>query len=197
MAGSWNVALLVPLLAAGCSGGGGKVRTADAPRAQTAGHGALPAQATRTVEIRMTDDLRFDPARIEVRRGEVVTFHVVNAGTQTHEFTIGDDSAQELHDYQMAAMGMSGSTMPGMQAGGDMAGMDMRHDKTHERYLAGLRKEIERLDRVAGANASVHVLPGQAGDVSWAFTGPEAPTFGCHVPGHWKAGMRGATVFSG
>src|SRR5579884_169583 len=69
MAAPWKVALVLPLLAAGCGGGSGKAPAADAPRAQTTGHGALPAQATRTVAIHMTDDLRFDPARIAVRRG--------------------------------------------------------------------------------------------------------------------------------
>ncbi|HVW31772.1 MAG TPA: cupredoxin domain-containing protein [Acidimicrobiia bacterium] len=189
--------LLPAVLAVGCGGGHDQsARPADAPRAPTTGHGALPAEATRTVEIRMTDGLRFDPDRITVRPGEVVTFHVVNTGTQTHEFTLGDESAQELHDYQMAAMEMSGATMPGMEAGG-MGAMPMGKDPTHDKYRAALRKEITRLDRQAGANVSVHVLPGQSGDVTWAFTAPKAPTFGCHIPGHWKGGMQGTIVLAG
>ena len=191
------LALAPLLLAVGCGGGHGPAaKPADVPRAQTTGHGALPAEATRTVEIRMTDDLRFNPGQVAVRPGEVVTFHVINAGTQTHEFTLGDENAQELHDYQMVAMEMSGSAMPGMDAGG-MGSMPMGKDPTHEKYLAAVQKDIDRLDRLAGANASVHVLPGQSGDVTWAFTGPKAPEFGCHIPGHWKGGMQGAIAFSG
>src|SRR5581483_283551 len=58
------LAAVFVLLAAGCGDHGSKGRAADVPRPQTTGHGALPAQATRTVAIRMGDDLRFDPDRI-------------------------------------------------------------------------------------------------------------------------------------
>ena len=53
--------------------------------------------ATRTVEIRMTDDMRFTPDRIEVRQGDTVRFVVRNAGKVMHEFVIG--TKQELDEH--------------------------------------------------------------------------------------------------
>jgi uncharacterized cupredoxin-like copper-binding protein len=124
--------------------------------------------------------LRFRPSQVSVKRGEVVTFHLVNAGKGPHEFTIGGPQSQELHDGQMALMDMPG-----------MAGMD-HHDKAQKKWEAGLKKRIAVLDRVAAASESVHVMPNETKDVTWAFTGPEMPVFGCHIPGHWWGGMKGS-----
>jgi uncharacterized cupredoxin-like copper-binding protein len=173
--------------AAGCAHSGHDEAAAGAtdaarPRSQTFGRGALAAEATRTVEIRLHDDLRFEPSEVTVQRGEVVTFHLVNVGKVPHEFTIGGPNAQELHENQMALMDHSG--MPGMEG--------MHHDdKLHKKYEAGLKERVTELDRVAAASESVHVMPNEAKDLTWAFTGPEIPAFGCHVPGHWGGGMKG------
>src|SRR5262245_58330116 len=95
----------VPLALTGCGGtGSGSTAAANSaatPRPQTYGRGALPAEATRTVEIRMGDNLRFDPATIGVKRGEIVNFHVVNTGKVLHELTIGGQDSQDLHEAQM------------------------------------------------------------------------------------------------
>jgi len=58
--------------------------------------GDAPA-AQRTVEIRMSDNMRFGPDRLEVRRGETVRFVVHNAGTVMHEFVIGTKAELEAH----------------------------------------------------------------------------------------------------
>ena len=58
--------------------------------------GDAPA-AQRTVEIRMSDNMRFGPDRLEVRRGETVRFVVHNAGTVMHEFVIGTRKELEEH----------------------------------------------------------------------------------------------------
>ena len=156
-----------------------------APRPQTFGHAALASQATRTVDVRLGDDLRFDPATIPVAQGETVRFRLVNTGRTAHEFTIGGPAAQELHDAQMAEMDMSGE--------GDGMAMGMKmHDPTHARYLKALAKRVAELDRQAAANDSVHVLPGETKELTWAFSGPQLPAFACHVPGHWKSGMTGS-----
>ncbi|HVW33639.1 MAG TPA: copper-binding protein [Acidimicrobiia bacterium] len=177
---------VVALAAVGCGHDHGATAAPDpaAPRAQTFGHEALPAQATRTVEVRLLDSLRFEPATIPVKPGEVVTFRLVNAGRTAHEFTIGGPAAQELHEAQMAEMDMSGE--------GDGMAMDMKmHDPTHAKYLKALAKRVAELDRQAAANDSVHVLPGETKELTWAFTGAQLPAFACHVPGHWKSGMTG------
>ena len=55
------------------------------------------ARGARTVTIRMTDDMRFRPARIEVREGETLRFVVHNAGKVLHEMVIG--TGQELQEH--------------------------------------------------------------------------------------------------
>lgn len=179
----------------GGGGGGGGFPAADHPRPQTYGRGALPAEATRTVEVRMDDRLRFDPATVTVRRGETVTFHVVNAGSMLHEFTLGGRDAQDLHEAQMAEMSMTGG--PGDPGMSDMAGMEpmkMPSTPEHKKYMKALARRVADLDRTAAANLSVHVPPGGSRDLTWAFTGDQLPVYGCHVAQHWASGMRGTVV---
>ncbi len=139
----------------------------------------------------MSDDLRFSPAVINVKRGETVMFHLVNKSKVLHEFTIGGPDSQELHEDQMAEMDMG--SMGGDHSGG-MAGMKM--DSNHKKYMSGLKKRIAELDSKASASDSVHVPPGESRDLVWAFTGASAPEFGCHIPGHWHAGMKGSISLS-
>jgi uncharacterized cupredoxin-like copper-binding protein len=141
----------------------------------------------------MLDGMRFDPAEVTVKSGEVVTFHLVNTDQVAHEFTLGDSNAQELHDAQMAQMDMSGDAT-GMAMPDHSTGMKMPHDPAHQKYMKRLAEQVTALDKVAAANISVHVLPRETKDVTWAFTGDKTPVFACHVPGHWKAGMQGSIV---
>jgi uncharacterized cupredoxin-like copper-binding protein len=153
-------------------------------RPQTSGRAALESEAQRTVEVKLSDEMRFDPAQITVKMGEIITFHLVNTGKQEHEVTIGDANAQELHDYEMTSMNMSA-----MHHG------DMSHlGKAHQKYMDRLSKRTAELDRLAGANASMHVPPGQSRDLAWAFSGQQLPVYGCHLPGHWAAGMKGTFI---
>ena len=55
------------------------------------------AKGARTIEIRMTDDMRFRPDRIEVREGETIRFVVRNAGKVLHEMVIGTREELEQH----------------------------------------------------------------------------------------------------
>ena len=50
--------------------------------------------AKRTVEVRMTDNMRFGPDNVEVRQGDTVRFVVHNAGRAMHEFVIGTRTEQ-------------------------------------------------------------------------------------------------------
>jgi uncharacterized cupredoxin-like copper-binding protein len=190
------VLVAVTVTGAAC-GGHGQASSPEAaapvPRPQTYGHAALTSQATRTVEVRMLDSLRFEPDHVTVQRGETVTFRLVNTGHLAHEFTVGGPAAQELHDDQMAQMDMSGEGK-GMAMGGGGSPMKMAHDPAHAKYMKGLAARIAALDRQAAANDSVHVLPGETAELTWAFSGPELPVFACHVIGHWKAGMTGTVA---
>lgn len=64
-----------------------------------------PAKASRTVEVKMDDTLRYDPATIDVKADETVTFKVTNAGAQIHEFILGDEAFQADHEKEMQEMG--------------------------------------------------------------------------------------------
>jgi uncharacterized cupredoxin-like copper-binding protein len=55
----------------------------------------------RAITITMTDDMRFTPERIEIRRGETVRLHVHNAGKIRHELVIGTPQALAAHAEQM------------------------------------------------------------------------------------------------
>lgn len=83
------------------------------------GHGSKPvgepgeaAQATRTVEVDMTDNMRFTPADISVRQGETVRFVVKNSGAVKHEMVLGTAEALKEHYAMMLKM-------PGMEHSDD------------------------------------------------------------------------------
>lgn len=53
--------------------------------------------AKRTIEIRMSDDMRFMPSRVEVRQGETVRLVMLNRGAVLHELVIGTQRELEEH----------------------------------------------------------------------------------------------------
>jgi uncharacterized cupredoxin-like copper-binding protein len=53
--------------------------------------------AKRTIEIRMSDGMRFTPDRIEVRQGETLKLVVRNSGKLMHEFVIGTKKENDEH----------------------------------------------------------------------------------------------------
>jgi uncharacterized cupredoxin-like copper-binding protein len=53
--------------------------------------------ARRTIPLTMTDDMRFNPNRIEVKQGETVKFVVRNKGKMLHEFVIGTRETLDEH----------------------------------------------------------------------------------------------------
>jgi uncharacterized cupredoxin-like copper-binding protein len=65
------------------------------------GIGAPQSKASRTIEMRMTDNMRFTPNRIDVKLGETVRFVVVNAGKVMHEFVLGSQKELYEHAVQM------------------------------------------------------------------------------------------------
>jgi uncharacterized cupredoxin-like copper-binding protein len=52
---------------------------------------------SRTIEIRMSDQMRFEPDRIEVRQGETIRFVHKNAGKVKHEFVLGTKKELDEH----------------------------------------------------------------------------------------------------
>ena len=53
--------------------------------------------AKRTIEITMSDSMRFSPDRIEVKEGEVVKLVVKNNGKLVHEIVIGTKKELDEH----------------------------------------------------------------------------------------------------
>lgn len=181
------LALLLAVAVFAACGGDDDEGAAPGPRPQTEGRAADAAEATRVVEIKMLDELGFEPAQVEVATGEVVTFRVTNVGKLPHELTIGGAAAQDLHRAEMLAAEAS----PDTASGEDHAAMG--HGSPASAKVVPSRKELAELDKKAFK--AVHVMPRETKDVSWAFTG-EAPMLGCQVPGHWDAGRRGLVRFA-
>lgn len=63
------------------------------------------AESPRVVDLTMTDDMTFEPARIQVSRGETVTFRVRNVSNEGHEAYIGTEDEQRLHETDHSGFG--------------------------------------------------------------------------------------------
>ena len=126
-----------------------------------AGHGAKdeafgragdPKKVSRTIELEMSDAMRFAPAALAVKQGETVRFRLRNSGKVMHEMVLG--------------------TMQDLEAHAEL----MKQD-------AGMHHH--------GAANMVHVAPGKTAALVWQFTNAGEFHYGCLVPGHFEAGMRG------
>lgn len=117
------VALLAVVLGA-C--GGGKTATDEDVGAGSTDYGQPgdPAKAARTVEVKALDTLRYDPASIDVRPGETVTFKVTNVSKTAHEFDLGDVAFQAKHEKEMRAM------PAGMNMGDEPAAIELQPGET-------------------------------------------------------------------
>ncbi|HUG24483.1 cupredoxin domain-containing protein [Piscinibacter sp.] len=73
-------------------------KAAPAKKEQKAWGIAGDAKAVvRTIEVKMTDRMRFTPDRIEVREGETVRLVHKNAGRIMHEFVLGTKKELDEH----------------------------------------------------------------------------------------------------
>jgi uncharacterized cupredoxin-like copper-binding protein len=147
----------------------GAGRAAPATREQRAARRRPgPAWATGApVRVVMNDRFRYRPAAIMVRAGRRVIFDVTNAGKLPHEFILGDRATQLDHERQMQG---------GPPAGGH------GHAHGHAGHAG------------PGAGGALTVPPGQTRRLTWTFEEPGIVLYGCHVLGHWAAGMKGTIV---
>jgi uncharacterized cupredoxin-like copper-binding protein len=60
-----------------------------------------PGATTRTVEIRMTDDMKLSPNHLEVREGETLRLRAINKGKVMHEIVIGTGAELKAHAEMM------------------------------------------------------------------------------------------------
>ncbi len=56
---------------------------------------------SRSIEVRMDDQMRFTPSEIEVRAGETIRFVVHNTGRTAHEMVLGSDAEIREHAQAM------------------------------------------------------------------------------------------------
>jgi uncharacterized cupredoxin-like copper-binding protein len=127
-----------------------------------------PAWATGApVRVVMNDRFRYRPAAIMIRAGRRVTFEVTNAGKLPHEFILGDRAAQLAHERQMRDAPPAGGHAHDHGPGGHAS---------------------------PEASGALTVPPGQTRRLSWTFDEPGTVLYGCHVLGHWAAGMKGTIV---
>lgn len=61
------------------------------------GKPGIASKATRTVNVDMSDGMRFNPASIDVKQGETVRFVVTNSGKLKHELVLGTEKELKEH----------------------------------------------------------------------------------------------------
>lgn len=132
-----------------------------------AGHPGRPGEVDRTIRIE-AQDIAFDAERIEVRAGETIRFVVENNGQLVHDFTIGTHQTQAAHRDEMTEL--------------------MAHHGGGPEALA----DPEVMAHHSHPNALM-LAPGETGELIWTFEEAAEVEFACNVPGHYEAGMRGAS----
>ena len=65
--------------------------------ADTLGKPGDPRKISRTIDVEMSDTMRFSPANIKVKRGETIKFLLKNSGKMKHEMVLG--SIDELKEH--------------------------------------------------------------------------------------------------
>ncbi len=97
----------------------------------------------RTITIRMTDAMRFEPSRITVREGETVRLRAVNRGRVLHEIVLGTPQELRAHAELM-------KKHPGME-----------HDEPYMAHVAaGRRGDIVWTFNRAGTFDFACLIPG-------------------------------------
>jgi uncharacterized cupredoxin-like copper-binding protein len=74
---------------------------ADAGHNHAIGRPGDAKKVTRTVELTMTDQMRFEPAAVLVKQGETIRFVVHNKGEMKHELVLGTDADLKQHAAMM------------------------------------------------------------------------------------------------
>ncbi len=77
--------------------GGQTAKPAGLVEQKTFGRAGDPSRVDRTIHIRMTDQMRFEPSKISVRAGETLRLVHHNSGKVMHEMVIGTRVDLEEH----------------------------------------------------------------------------------------------------
>ncbi|WP_119423048.1 cupredoxin domain-containing protein [Desertibaculum subflavum] len=119
--------------------------------AEALGEPGDPKARARTIVVTMNDEMRFNPNRFIVAKGETIRFEVRNTGKIKHEMVLGTIAELKEHAALMQKF------------------PEMEHDDPN----------------------AVGVEPGKTGLLLWRFTKAGEFDFGCLVPGHFEANMKG------
>lgn len=94
-----NIALaaVMTLAAAGASAAGTHAGGHGHDADEAIGKPGVAAKATRTINVDMTDTMRFTPANISVKQGETVRFVIKNSGVLKHELVLGTEKELKEH----------------------------------------------------------------------------------------------------
>jgi len=76
----------------------------DGGHAQAVGKPGDPNKVSRAIQVIMSDDMKFTPANINVKRGETIKFVVRNVGQIKHEMVIGSMKELKQHAELMRKM---------------------------------------------------------------------------------------------
>ncbi|OGB35571.1 MAG: hypothetical protein A3E51_04000 [Burkholderiales bacterium RIFCSPHIGHO2_12_FULL_67_38] len=107
------------------------------------GIAAETREAKRSIEIRMSDNMRFTPSHLNVREGETLRLRAVNRGKMLHEIVIGTPEELQAHAEMM-------KKHPGME-----------HDEPYMAHVpAGKRSDITWTFNRAGDFEFACLLPG-------------------------------------
>ena len=90
-----TIAALVALAASGASAAG--THAGGHGHGEAIGKPGVVAKATRTVNVDMTDGMRFNPSSIDVKQNETVRFVVTNSGKLKHELVLGTEKELKEH----------------------------------------------------------------------------------------------------
>lgn len=77
--------------------GHGHDQPGSVPHAQALGRPGNPDKVSRTVEVSMSDEMRFTPSTLVVKRNETIRFVVKNNGKQKHEMVLGTLAELKQH----------------------------------------------------------------------------------------------------
>ena len=159
------------------------------------GNAGSPAEVDRTVRVEARD-IAFNRAKIAAAPGETIRFIITNTGQMAHDFTLGPPSVQERHREEMRRMMQSGGM--GNHNGGGHGGADGHHGGDNHRGNDGHDGNDDRHGESKGHNDpnAVMVQPGETKELIWHFKRVRDVKFGCNVPGHYQAGMKGSVVRS-
>lgn len=86
------ISILITLLA--LSGG---TAQAAGGHASALGKPGDPAKVDRTIEIGVSDAMRFSPNEVRIKRGQTIRFRVVNGGQMRHEMVLGTLAELKKH----------------------------------------------------------------------------------------------------